>query len=99
MLFQHKLPNSAFKKWIWQDPENKRLLLLSVIVIVIQFIWLKLLYPYPNFMPPDSNSYMQSAFNNQTINMWAIGYSKFLRLISSFTNSHFILTLLQYLML
>jgi hypothetical protein len=50
-------------------------------------------------MPPDSNSYLNAAFSNQFINLWPIGYSKFIRLVSCFTNSHFVLVLLQYLLL
>lgn len=88
-----------FKSWLWSDNENRRLLLIVVFVMIVSFSWLKILYPYPNFMPPDSNSYIEAANSNQFINIWAIGYSKFLRLVSSITKSHFILVLLQYLLL
>ncbi|MEP7371736.1 MAG: hypothetical protein ABI675_00010 [Chitinophagaceae bacterium] len=99
MLFTHNISSESFKVWIWKDAENKLLLKFSVLAMVISFAWLKILYPYPNFMPPDSNSYLEAAFSNQLINLWPIGYSKFVRLVSCFTNSHFILVSLQYLLL
>jgi len=68
-------------------------------VIILQFIVFKLLYPYPNFMPPDSDSYIEAAVNNQFIDLWAIGYSKFLRLFSCFTSSDATLVWFQYLVL
>lgn len=99
MLFKEPIPSVQFKKWLWQDAENKRLHLFAAFCMIISFTWLKILYPFPNFMPPDSNSYLEAAFTNQFINIWAIGYSKFLRLVSCFTNSHFVLVLLQFIML
>lgn len=98
MLFERKFPSDNFKTWLIKDAENKTLLKFAALAIAISFSWIKILYPYPNFMPPDSNSYLEAAFNNQLINLWAIGYSKFLRLLSSFSNSHFLLVLLQYLL-
>ncbi|SEL63399.1 hypothetical protein SAMN04488505_102725 [Chitinophaga rupis] len=99
MLFQGYIPDLPFKRWIWQDKENRLVLCISVTIIILQFAVFKVLYPFPNFMPPDSNSYIEAAYSNQLINIWAIGYSKFLRLFSSFTNSHFALVLFQYILL
>ena len=99
MLFTQTISSADFNTWFRKDGENKRLLKFSALVCAISFVWLKMLYPYPNFMPPDSNSYLKAAFSNQFINLWAIGYSKFLRLVSCFTTFHFILVLLQYIML
>ena len=99
MLFQQVMSPLTFKQWLWQDKENKKLLWLSAIGIVLSFTWLKIVYPYPNFMPPDSYSYLEAASTNQLINIWPIGYSKFLRLVSSFSSSHLVLVVLQYLLL
>ncbi|THU39496.1 hypothetical protein FAM09_13410 [Niastella caeni] len=88
-----------FKQWIWQDKENKQLLWFSIIIMIISFAWLKYVYPFPNFIPPDSNNYLEAANNNDFISIWPIGYSKFLRLISIFSRSHFVLVILQYLLL
>jgi hypothetical protein len=92
-------PSLSFVSWLRQDEENRLLIRLSLIIDLISFSWLKIIYPYPNFMPPDSKSYLEAASNNQIINMWAIGYSQFLRLVSCFTDSHFVLVSLQYLFL
>lgn len=88
-----------FTQFILHQTENKRLLIILAIVLAIQFAAFKYFYPYPNFMPPDSNSYIEAAANNQFINLWPIGYSKFLRLFSCFTTSHWILVLFQFLFL
>lgn len=85
----------TFGRWIY---ERKIILLLSVILILGQFMGLRLLFPFPNFLP-DSYSYLEAAYNNQFINVWPIGYSKFLRLFSCFTKSHVTLILFQYLLL
>lgn len=87
-----------FKTWIRKDSENNVYLIMSGIFSILAFIWLKMTYPHPNFLP-DSYSYLDAAFNNQDINMWPIGYSKFLRLFSSFTRSDIALVFVQYILL
>jgi hypothetical protein len=99
MLFKQTISTIPFKQWLLSNAENKRLLWFSAIVMLISFGWLKYLYPYPNFMPPDSFNYIEAANNNDFINMWPIGYSKFLRLISVFTHSDVVLGIIQYLLL
>lgn len=96
MLFQQVITTQSFLQWLWQDRENKMLLGFSVTAIVAAFVWLKSLYPYPNFIPPDSWSYLEAATNNRVINIWPIGYSKFLQLVGLFTRSHLVLVVLQY---
>jgi hypothetical protein len=98
MLFIESISSGNFKTWLIRDAENRLLLKFSALAFVISFAWLKVLYPLPNFMPPDSNSYLEAAFDNEFINLWAIGYSKFVRLVSSLSNSHFVLLLLQYIL-
>lgn len=99
MLFQHTISTVPFKEWLFKDSENKKLLWFTLVVAIVSFTWMKIVYPYPNFMPPDSYSYIEAAHDNLFINIWPIGYSKFLRLVSIFSQSHFILVLLQYLLL
>ncbi len=99
MLFEGPISSKPFIRWIRTDRENRLLLRLAVIAIIVQFMVFKFLYPFPNFMPPDSYSYLEAASKNQSINIWAIGYSKFLRLFSSFTNSHVVLVWFQYFLL
>lgn len=88
-----------FKQFILHQKENRQLLIISAIIIAIQFAVFKYFYPYPNFIPVESNSYIEAAANNQFINWWPIGYSKFLRLFSCFTSSDWVLVLFQYLLL
>jgi hypothetical protein len=99
MLFKQVISTQPYYQWIWQNNENKQLLYFSALVMALSFGWLKYVYPYPNFMPPDSYSYLDAANDNDLINMWPIGYSKFLRLVSVFTRSHLLLVILQYLLL
>ncbi|WP_089914944.1 hypothetical protein [Chitinophaga rupis] len=87
-----------FTQWLWQQPGNRKLLLLSIAIIIAQFIIFKLLYPYPNFLP-DSYSYLDAAFYNKQINIWPIGYSKFLRLFSCITHSDTALICFQFIFL
>jgi hypothetical protein len=99
MLFQQTNSALPFKQWCWQDKENKKLLWFTALAMVVSFSWIKILYPFPNFIPPDSYSYLEAAYNNDFIGIWAIGYSKFLRLVSSFSNSDLVLVIIQYLLL
>ena len=85
----------SFKQWIWQ----KRIyLFIYFIMVLIQFAWFKWLFPYPSFFP-DSNSYVEAAYYNQAINMWPIGYSRFLQLFAFISHYDTALVLLQYLLL
>lgn len=99
MLFQQAVTTQPFIKWLVHDKENKRLWWFSVAVLIISFGWLKYMYPFPNFMPPDSYSYLEAAYKNEFINQWPIGYSKFLRFTSVFSRSHLFLVVWQYLLL
>lgn len=98
MLFRNHISTMPFIQWFWKNRENRLLLLLSAIAILIQFIVFKYLYPFPNFFP-DSYSYLETAFNNQPVSFWPTGYSDLLRLISCFTKSHTVLVLFQYILL
>jgi len=99
MLFANRIPTVNFWEWIKEDRENRRLLWWSAAVSALVFTIFKLFYPFPNFMPPDSYSYLEAAYNNQAINMWAIGYSKFLRAVSCFVKADLGLVIIQYVLL
>jgi hypothetical protein len=75
--------------------ENKLFRWLMVLVVFLQFILFKLLYPYPDFFS-DSWSYIYAAAKHLNANIWPIGYSKFLWLFHSFTHSATTLTFFQY---
>ena len=68
------------------------------IVIIVQFIIFKLLYPFADFFS-DSYSYIYAAQENLNINIWPIGYSKFLRLFHFITDSDTALVGFQYFFL
>lgn len=78
-------------------PLNQSLLRAAVAVIVAQFVIFKCIYPYAGFIDGDSYVYLQSAFFNLDINTYPVGYSKFLRIFSTFTRSDTALVAFQYL--
>lgn len=88
----------SFRQWMFTKKNSHAYLFLAAGILLIEFIVYKILFPFPNFIP-DSNSYIEAAYNNQDINLWPIGYSKFLRLFSSFTSSDTALVFFQYLLL
>lgn len=99
MPTENCIPTINFTTWLTSDRVNQQWLVGCSIAILVQFAIFKFLYPYPNFMPPDSVSYIEAANKNQFINLWPIGYSRFLRLFSCFSSSHLLLVLFQYLLL
>jgi hypothetical protein len=99
MLFNQPISTQPFTRWLVLDKENERLFWFSLIVMIVSFVWLKFVYPYPNFLQPDSQFYEDAALKNDLINYWPIGYSKFLRLVSVFSRSHGLLVVLQYVLL
>lgn len=99
MFFQQAISLQPFSQWIWKDKENKRIYGFAVVAMAISFIWLKWLYPYPNFIPPDSYNYLEAAYTNEFISIWPIGYSKFLQVLGYFSHSHLVLVLIQYILL
>lgn len=84
--------------FIRNDRHYSLLLFAAAGVAILEFLVFKHFFPHPNFFP-DSYSYLSSAFKNSPINLWPIGYSKFLRAFSCFTHSDTLLTLFQYLSL
>lgn len=98
MTIKQPLLPREFGQYIWHNRENRISLLLSIITAFIVFFIFKRLYPFPNFLP-DSYSYLDAAFSNVNINMWPVGYSKFLRFISVFNRSDTGMALIQYLLL
>lgn len=88
-------PIISFMQWA----KLKRYYLrLSAVVIVLQFVVFKWLYPYPNFLP-DSFSYLETAMEKRSINIWPIGYSWFLELFGLISRSHWWLVSSQYVLL
>ncbi|SEN72025.1 Protoporphyrinogen oxidase [Chitinophaga rupis] len=90
-----KLPQSesAGIQWFFG---NKGLMIGTASLIILQFLLFKLLYPFANYMP-DSYYYLEAAWNNSNINIWPIGYSKFLRIVNTFFRSDTALVFTQFL--
>lgn len=98
MLFKAPIPSLPFIKWLFSSKENRVLLIVSIVVSIIVFIWHKTFYPLPNFFP-DSYQYIAGAMENRAIDFRPIGYTKFLQLIHSISSSHLFLVWTQYFLL
>ncbi|PSL33540.1 hypothetical protein [Chitinophaga ginsengisoli] len=98
MTPKEPLLSHDFYKNVWYDKENRICLILSAVITSTFLSIIVKLYPFPNFLP-DSYSYIDAAYNNANINMWPVGYSKFLRLISVFNRSDTGLVIVQYSLL
>src|SRR5690606_5461901 len=85
----------SFTHWLGQQ---KAYLLLSAGMVLLQFLVFKGLYPYPNFLP-DSFSYLEAAKDGRAVNIWPIGYSRFLEWFSLLSRSHWALVGVQYVLL
>lgn len=98
MLLEKNIFPSEFKIWIIHDRENRITIFLSIIISLVIFTIFNKLYPFPNFLP-DSYSYIEAAHRNININLWPIGYSKFLRFVSVFNHTDSGLFFIQYIIL
>ncbi len=89
----------GFRGYLSHDTWVRKALFLSGVMLIAQFFVFKLLYPFAGFIYADSYIYLQSATWNNSINIYPVGYSWFLRFISIFSRSDTFLVLVQYLML
>jgi hypothetical protein len=88
----------SFKDFLIKNPSSKRLMYIIPTGLIIQFVIFKFLYPFPDFFG-DSYSYIFAAQQDLAINIWPIGYSKFLLWFQWFTHSGIALTTFQYFFL
>lgn len=86
----------SFFTYLYQ--ENKIYSLLILFLVIIQFIIFKLLYPFPDFFS-DSYSYLSAAYLHLDVNIWPIGYSRFLFYFHALTHSATALIFFQYFFL
>jgi hypothetical protein len=82
-----------FKDFIFS--ENKVHALTILILMMLQWAIFKLCYPFPDFFS-DSYSYIRAAYLHLDVNIWPIGYSRFLYLFHTLNSSGFLLTSFQY---
>jgi hypothetical protein len=92
-------PLPSFKNYLLKDRRNKWYLCAAAIAIILQFAIFKHFYPQAGFINGDSYVYLQTAYWNFDINTYPTGYSKFLRLFSTFTTSDTALVAFQYLLI
>lgn len=85
----------SFTDFILRDRINRKYLFIALGGTILQFIIFKLLYPYADFFS-DSYSYLYGAYANLDVNIWPIGYSKFLRIFHFISHSDTALVGFQY---
>jgi hypothetical protein len=87
--------STTFPSFVWQAG-HRVYLFVAVIGTIIQLIIFKLCYPYADFFS-DSYSYIFAAAAKLDVNIWPIGYSKFLWLFRHITSSDTAVVAFQYL--
>lgn len=110
--FRHKPSNSnnvahmsaasektaGFLSFVLRGNYNFRYLNIAVVGAIIQFTVFKVLYPYPDFIS-DSYSYIETNLSHLKVNLWPIGYSKFLAGVHAISPSDNFLVFCQYAVL
>ena len=90
--------SQTFIFFLLRDKANCRVVGITFLILVTQFVLFKLLYPYPDFFS-DSYSYLFAAYAHLDISVWPIGYSKFLDIFHRITWSDTALVAFQYFFL
>ncbi|WP_223151665.1 hypothetical protein [Chitinophaga varians] len=90
------LNHVAFKEFVWKDRFNRTLIYSCAIAVVLQLCVFIYLFPVAFFINADSYQYLISASQNRLIDIYPIGYPKFLRLFSVFSSSAVCLVVFQY---
>ncbi|WP_440132810.1 hypothetical protein [Chitinophaga sancti] len=90
--------SSSFLQYVFKNSTNRKFILLAFIAGLVQLTIFKILYPFPDFIS-DSYSYIDTNLYHMNVNLWPIGYSKFIAFIHLFTSSHVVLVYIQYLIL
>lgn len=85
--------SNSFRHFIFV--ENKMYSLVILSLMLLQFIIFKFCYPFPDFFS-DSYSYIMAGYLHLDVNIWPIGYSRFLSLFHWFTYSGTALVFFQY---
>lgn len=93
LLPKQESSQSSFKRHVLG--ENKVYRWGLILVVYLEFLIFKMLYPYPDFFS-DSWSYIEAAYKHMDANIWPIGYSKFLWLFHQFTSSATALNFFQF---
>lgn len=91
-------PSSSFSSFVFRSNSNRLYLIIALIGGLIQFVIFKHFYPFPDFIS-DSYSYIDTNLHDMHVNLWPVGYSKFLAFIHLITPSHVALVYIQYYMM
>lgn len=84
----------GFKEYV--TVVNRIYCLVILGLMILQWMLFKLCYPFPDFFS-DSYSYINAAALRLNVNIWPIGYSRFLALFHLLTTSGSVLVFFQYL--
>ncbi len=95
---KESLSEESLSSFIWKERINRQYIWITLVGSVIQLILLKLLFPFPDFIS-DSYNYIESAALHLNVNLWPIGYAKFLWLIHQIHYSDTFLVCVQYVIL
>jgi len=84
----------SFRAFVFTQNRVYGLIILTL--MMLEWVIFKLCYPYPDFFS-DSYSYITAAWLHLDVNIWPIGYSRFLSLFHRFSTSGLALVSFQYL--
>jgi len=87
-------PGNEFLRYL---TTQKKLIITGVAISTLLFVFIKYLYPYPDFFL-DSYNYIDDAVTKRQVTYRPVGYAHFLRAIHSFSNSTGVVVFAQYLM-
>lgn len=76
----------TYRAFLWNNKQNRQLFLASAIISLLLFYLLTLAYPIPD-MFSDGHSYIYAAALEEEVFYRPYGYSKFLRILYSFSHS------------
>jgi hypothetical protein len=88
----------SFLHFIGKEKSNRAYIGIAIGAIIVEFTLFKLCYPFPDFFS-DSFYYLYAAYAHLNINIWPIGYSKFLEVFHRLTSSDTALVAFQYFFL
>lgn len=86
-------PAPSFGRFVFR--EKGKYLLVAIPALILQFIFFKLLYPFPDFIS-DSYSYIDTVLEHLDVNLWPIGYSRFIAALHASSPSDTFLVGVQY---
>ena len=84
---------SSFRQFVLHD--RARYWQIAIPALIVQFVVFKLMYPFPDFIS-DSYNYIDTAALHLDVNLWPIGYARFMGAIHRLTASDTALLAAQF---